>query len=257
MAARVPADQDVARGRRRRRRQVGARGRRRSGLGSKWVPHRHPAVRASRIGHELGVGLGDLGVGVRAGDDPAAGEQPHRRGVVGLERRRSATRFPTRRRPWRPSSRPARRSGRGPCPRARGSASSAAVGGGAAHRGRRGAATRPGSARSRRRRATPATSVARCMTLGRCSTNGDSGTLIEEQCGRRASATERTAYSCSSRSLLERASEPARARSCSSSPVRRMVPASTREVTRPFSSRTSISGVAPTRPSTAKTQVVS
>ena len=40
------------------------------------------------------------------------------------------------------------------------------------------------------------------MTLGRCSTNGASGTFIDEQCGASASATERTAYSCSSRSLL-------------------------------------------------------
>ena len=48
---------------------------------------------------------------------------------------------------------------------------------------------------------TPATSVARCITLGRCSTNGTSGTFIEEQCGASDSATERTAYSCSSRSL--------------------------------------------------------
>ena len=39
------------------------------------------------------------------------------------------------------------------------------------------------------------------MTLGRCSTNGASGTLVEEQYGASASATERTAYSCSSRSL--------------------------------------------------------
>ena len=31
--------------------------------------------------------------------------------------------------------------------------------------------------------ATPVTSVARCMTLGRCSTNGVSGTFIDEQCG--------------------------------------------------------------------------
>ena len=28
--------------------------------------------------------------------------------------------------------------------------------------------------------------VARCMTLGRCRTNGDSGTFIDEQCGARA-----------------------------------------------------------------------
>ncbi len=104
---------------------------------------------------------------------------------------------------------------------------------------------------------TPATSVARCMTLDRCSTNGASGTFIEEQCGARASATERTAYSCSSRSFDERASDAASARSCSSSPVRRIVPASTREVTSPFSRRTSSSGVAPTSPSTAKTHVVS
>ena len=80
------------------------------------------------------------------------------------------------------------------------------------------------------------------MTLGRCSTNGASGTFIDEQCGSSASATDRTAYSCSSRSLRERARVAARARSRSSSPVRRMVPASTREVTRPRSRRTSISG---------------
>ena len=95
---------------------------------------------------------------------------------------------------------------------------------------------------------TPATSVARCMTLGRWSTNGASGTFIDEQCGSSASATERTAYSCSSRSLLDRARVAARARSRSSAPVRRMVPASTREVTRPRSRRTSISGVAPNMP---------
>ena len=101
---------------------------------------------------------------------------------------------------------------------------------------------------------TPATSVARCMTLGRCRTNGASGTFIEEQCGSRASATERTAYSCSSRSFEERARVAASARSRSSSPVRRIVPASTREVTRPRSRRTSISGVAPNMPSTWKVQ---
>ena len=104
---------------------------------------------------------------------------------------------------------------------------------------------------------TPVTSVARCMTLGRCSTKGVSGTFIDEQCGRRASATERTAYSCSSRSFEDRASDAASARSCSSSPVRRIVPASTREVTSPFSERASISGVAPTSPSTLNTHVLS
>jgi hypothetical protein len=103
---------------------------------------------------------------------------------------------------------------------------------------------------------TPATSVARCITLGRCSTNGDSGTFIELQCGASASATDRTAYSCSSRSFDERASVAARARSCSSSPVRRMVPASTRECTSPRSRRTSISGVAPNSPSTWNVQQV-
>ncbi len=101
---------------------------------------------------------------------------------------------------------------------------------------------------------TPVTSVARCMTFARCSTNGVSGTFIDVQCGASASATERTAYSCSSRSLLDRASDAARARSWSSSPVRRIVPASTRDVTRPFSRRTSISGVAPTSPSTLNVQ---
>ena len=58
---------------------------------------------------------------------------------------------------------------------------------------------------------TPATSVARCITLGRCSTNGTSGTFVEEQYGASDSATERTAYSCSSRSFDERASWPASA----------------------------------------------
>ena len=101
---------------------------------------------------------------------------------------------------------------------------------------------------------TPATSVARCITLGRCSTKGDSGTIIEEQCGSSASATERTAYSCSSRSFDERARVAARARSRLSFPVRRIVPASTREVTRPRSRRTSISGVEPKIPSTWKVQ---
>ena len=91
--------------------------------------------------------------------------------------------------------------------------------------------------------------------VARCRTNGVSGTFIEEQCGASASATERTAYSCSSRSLLDRASDAARARSRASSPVRRMVPARTRERTRPWSRRTSSSGVAPTRPSTANVQV--
>ena len=43
---------------------------------------------------------------------------------------------------------------------------------------------------------------------------------------------------------------PPSARSRVLSPLRRMVPASTREVARPFSRRSSISGVAPTRPST-------
>ena len=75
-----------------------------------------------------------------------------------------------------------------------------------------------------------------------------------EQCGSSASATERTAYSCSSRSFDDRARVAASARSRSSSPVRRMVPASTREVTRPRSRRTSISGVAPNMPSTWKVQ---
>ena len=95
------------------------------------------------------------------------------------------------------------------------------------------------------------------MTFDRCRTNGASGTFIDEQCGARASATERTAYSCSSRSLLERASDAGEREVVLVVAVRRMVPASTREVTRPFSRRTSISGVAPTSPSTANTQVVS
>ena len=101
---------------------------------------------------------------------------------------------------------------------------------------------------------TPVTSVARCITFGRWSTNGSSGTLMDAQCSARADPTERTAYSCSSRSLEERARAPARARSAASSPVMRMVPASTREVTRPWSTRARSSGVAPTMPSTWNAQ---
>ena len=80
------------------------------------------------------------------------------------------------------------------------------------------------------------------------------GTFVDEQNGSSACATDCTAYSCSSRSFDECARIAARARSASSSPVRRMVPASTREVTSPFSERTSSSGVAPTRPSTLNVQ---
>ncbi|MNW59864.1 hypothetical protein D3C74_378150 [compost metagenome] len=101
------------------------------------------------------------------------------------------------------------------------------------------------------------TSEARCRTFGRCSTNGASGTFIDEQNGASASATDATAYSCSSRSLDERARCAARSSESSSAsapPERRMVPASTREVTSPFSLRTSSSGVAPTMPSTEKVQ---
>jgi hypothetical protein len=65
---------------------------------------------------------------------------------------------------------------------------------------------------------TPVTSVARCMTFARCRTNGDSGTFVDEQYGAKASATERTAYSCSSKSLDDLASDAASPRSFASSP---------------------------------------
>ena len=65
---------------------------------------------------ELGLALGQLGLRVRVRDDPAAGEQPHR---AARRSPPSAAPGPTRRRRSRPSSRPARRSGRGPCPRSR------------------------------------------------------------------------------------------------------------------------------------------
>ena len=189
---------------------------------------------------ELRLGLGQLRLRVGVRDDAAAGEQPDRRAV---EVAPSARRWPTRRRRSRPSSPPVRRTGRGPCPRSRRSAARRSRWGSRRPRPRGAAPRRAGARRPCRRRAPrPATSVARCMTLGRCRTNGASGTFIEEQCGSSASATERTAYSCSSRSFEERASVAARAMSRSSSPVRRMVPASTREVTRPRSRRTSISG---------------
>ncbi|CAB4541992.1 unannotated protein [freshwater metagenome] len=99
------------------------------------------------------------------------------------------------------------------------------------------------------------TSVARCITFAKCRTKGDSGTFVEEQNGSRASATERTAYSCSSKSFEERASEAASARSFSSSPVLEIVPASTRDVTMPRDRRSNSSGVAPTSPSTANVHV--
>src|SRR5690625_5729659 len=54
-------------------------------------------------------------------------------------------------------------------------------------------------------RKTPVTSLAKCMTLGRCNTNGASGTFIESHTGSKTSATERTEYSCSSRSFDDRA----------------------------------------------------
>ena len=136
------------------------------------------------------------------------------RTVARVRARPSAARCPTRRRRRRPSSRPARRSGRGPCPRSRAISSTATLVGRAADRGRRvqrgrEVERRRAVGRARRR----STSVARCITLGRCSTNGASGTFVEEQYGASDSATDRTAYSCSSRSFAERASEPARPRS--------------------------------------------
>ena len=93
------------------------------------------------------------------------------------------------------------------------------------------------------------------MTFARCRTNGDSGTFVDVQNGSSASATERTAYSCSSRSFDERARDAASAKSFSSSPVFGIVPANTRDVTIPRERRSKSSGVAPTRPSTANVHV--
>ena len=194
------------------------------GDGGEGVAHRH----------ELRRRLGHLGLGVGPRDDAAAGEQPDPRRVVASTPHRSAARCPTRRRRWRRSSRPARRSARGPCARAR-LITASATGVGVPHTAADGCSDAARVSDDASSTSTPATSVARCMTFDRCSTNGASGTFIDEQCRASASATERTAYSCSSRSFDERASEAASARSCSSSPVRRIVPASTREVTRPFS----------------------
>ena len=102
---------------------------------------------------------------------------------------------------------------------------------------------------------TPVTSVARCITLERCSTKGDSGTLVDEQKGSNASATDLTAYSCSSKSFEDFASEAANARSRSSFPVFLIVPARTLEVTNDLLNLTNSSGVAPTNPSTKNSQV--
>ena len=71
-----------------------------------------------------------------------------------------------------------------------------------------------------------------------------------------ASATDRTAYSCSARSFEDRAREPAKAKSFASSPVLLIVPANTRDVTIPRDKRSKSSGVAPTNPETANFQVV-
>ena len=101
----------------------------------------------------------------------------------------------------------------------------------------------------------PVTSVAKCITLAKCKTKGASGTFVEEQNGSSASATERTANSCSSKSFEERARDPARAKSFESSPVFGIVPARTRDVTIPRESRKSNSGVAPIKPATEKTHV--
>ena len=86
------------------------------------------------------------------------------------------------------------------------------------------------------------------MTFARCKTNGDSGTFVDEQNGSMASATDRTAYSCSARSFDERARDAANAKSFASSPVLLMVPARTREVIIPRDKRSNSSGVAPTNP---------
>ena len=102
---------------------------------------------------------------------------------------------------------------------------------------------------------TPVTSVARCITFARWRTNGDSGTFVDEQNGAKASATERTAYSCSSKSFEDLASDAASPRSFASSPDFRIVPAKIREVTSDLFRRTNSSGVAPIKLATIKTQV--
>ena len=78
---------------------------------------------------------------------------------------------------------------------------------------------------------------------------------MDVQKGSMASATERTAYSCSSKFLDDLASDAARAKSRSSSPVLLMVPAKTREVTMLLVKRRRSSGVAPTKPATEKFHV--
>ena len=78
---------------------------------------------------------------------------------------------------------------------------------------------------------------------------------MDEQNGARASATDLTAYSCSSKSFEDFARDAASAKSLSSSPVFLIVPASTLEVTRDLLNRTNNSGVAPTKPSTKNNQV--
>lgn len=93
------------------------------------------------------------------------------------------------------------------------------------------------------------------MTLARCKTNGDSGTFVDEQNGARPSATDLTAYSCSSKSFDDFARDAANAKSLSSLPDLRIVPANTLEVTNDLLNLTSSSGVAPTSPLTRNNHV--
>ena len=193
-----------------------------------------------------------LGLGVGTGDDAATGEQPQPGRVVGSisAQRRAMPHFAVAGRVD-----PADRAGvaapvqsfdladepRRPCRRT----AHAAVGCNAA----------ASASELDESAATPVTSVARCITFARSRTNGVSGDVhARAECGaaRRRPIEPRTRAPpgpCS-----DCASEAASARSCASSPVRRIVPARTRDVTSPRSSRTRSSGVAPSRPSTQNVQ---
>ena len=216
-------------------------------------------VRASSVGFEgvahgdeLGLRLGELGVGVGAGDQAAAGVEPQPR-AVGLDRgaaqRDAELAVAVRRRP----SRPGRRSGRGPCPRARGSPRTRARS--ACRTPRRWGAARPRARAPTSRR--PARRSRRWRGAARWpGAAGAAWAVRRDPCSapRARAATDCTAYSCSAWSFAESSSAEASDASLSAFDERRIVPASTREVTVSPMRRTSISGVEPSRPSTEKVQ---
>ena len=170
---------------------------------------------------------------------------------------RSAARSPTRRRRRRRSSRRGRRSDRGRSARARAMTRSAAPSRRARDRGRR---VHAGDEVERARAvAERALDVGREVPEVRQLQRERLGAGVEPGRVRRQalSTALATAKACSARSLGDAARAAARsAVGCLAAHRAAVVPASTRAETVPWSTRTSVSGLAPMRPSTAKTQRV-